>query len=202
MRYSIVSTASGTTSSTNSLGFSNAERLSGFDFCTYAPTSFAHLNLQGAIACPLFSGRMAVALSSESTEESVTQYSRRLFGDLALELAAFSWLVGSIALLWRNNMLLSAIVLVECLIAFLLWHERRDVSFFFILAVFGTLAEAVFVRFGVWRYVNPTIAGIPLWFPLAFGTAGLSGQRLAHTVTQMWNRAFPQPDAREHQRSG
>ena len=88
-------------------------------------------------------------------------------------------------------------VLAECLIALFWWHERRDVSFFLILAVFGTLAEVVFVRFGVWHYVNPTVAGIPLWFPLAFGTAGLSGQRIAHTVTQIWNLALPQPDIRE-----
>lgn len=52
----------------------------------------------------------------------------------------------------------------------------------------------VFVRFGVWRYVNPTVAGIPLWFPPAFGTAGLSGQRLAHTLTQMWYLALPQTE--------
>jgi hypothetical protein len=128
------------------------------------------------------------------------QLSRQLWRDLALGFVAFSWLVGSIALLWKNNALLSAVVLAECLIVFTLWHERRDVSFFLILAVFGTLAEMTFVRSGVWRYINPTFAGIPLWFPLAFGTAGLSGQRIAHAVTQMWNLALPQPDTTERRR--
>jgi hypothetical protein len=86
-------------------------------------------------------------------------------GGLALQFALFSWLVGSIALFWRNNALLSAIMLDECLTALVWWHGRRDVSFFLVLAVFGTLAEMVFVRSGVWRYDNPTGGGIPLWFP-------------------------------------
>lgn len=127
----------------------------------------------------------------------MTHRSRRLMGELAVQFALFSWLVGSIALFWRDNALLSAIVLVECLTALVWWHERRDVSFFLVLAVFGTLAEMVFVHSGAWRYVNPTVAGIPLWFPLAFGTAGLSGHRIAHTVTQVWNLALPQSDTRE-----
>jgi hypothetical protein len=127
----------------------------------------------------------------------VTHRSTRLVGELALQFALFSWLVGSIALFWRNNALLSAIVLVECMTALVWWHDRRDVSFFLVLAVLGTLAEMVFVRSGVWRYVNPTVAGIPLWFPFAFGTAGLSGQRIAHTVTQVWNLALPRPDTKE-----
>ena len=50
----------------------------------------------------------------------------------------------------------------------------------------GSLAEAVFVHFGVWHYTNPTLLGVPLWFPLAFGTAALIGERLVRTITEMW----------------
>jgi hypothetical protein len=71
-------------------------------------------------------------------------------------------------------------------VALALWHEQHDVSFFLVLAVFGTLAEMAFTHSGVWQYANPTFLGIPLWFPLAFGTAGLAGQRLARSTTQVW----------------
>jgi uncharacterized membrane protein YoaT (DUF817 family) len=87
--------------------------------------------------------------------------------------------------LWWNNLLLFAVMLVECAIALVLWHERIDVSFFLVIAVLGTLAELSFVRIGVWQYANPTLLGVPLWFPLAFGTTGLIGGRLARAMAEM-----------------
>ncbi len=116
------------------------------------------------------------------------QPSKQLWKELVIELAAFSLLVASVSLLWRNNLLLFVVALVECLAGLALWHDRLDVSFFLIIAVLGSLAEAVFVRFGVWYYANPSLLGIPLWFPLAFGTTGLIGGRLARTITQIWER--------------
>ncbi|MFL7794765.1 MAG: DUF817 family protein [Anaerolineae bacterium] len=111
---------------------------------------------------------------------------KQLWIELVVEFATFSLLVASITLLWRNNVLLLAIVLVECLFALARWHERHDVSFLLTLAVFGTLAEIAFTHSGAWQYANPTLLGIPLWFPLAFGTAGLTGQRLARTTAAVW----------------
>jgi uncharacterized membrane protein YoaT (DUF817 family) len=109
-----------------------------------------------------------------------------LRNELVKELAAFSLLETSIVMLWRNNLLLFIIVLVESLAALSLWHSRHDLIFFLVMAVLGSLAEAVFVHFGVWHYGNPTFLGVPLWFPLAFGTAGLIGGRLVRTITAMW----------------
>ncbi len=118
-------------------------------------------------------------------------HSRRLWTELALELAAFSVLVASVVLLWGNNLLLFLAVLVECLVALSLCHERFDLSLFMVIALLGSLAEALFVHFGVWRYANPSFLGVPLWFPLAFGTTGLIGGRLARTITTIWERLFP-----------
>jgi len=114
-----------------------------------------------------------------------------------MELAAFFLLVASVVLLWRNNALLFIVVVVECAIALRLWHGRLDVCFFLIIAVLGSLAEAVFVHVGVWHYANPTLLGIPLWFPLAFGTTGLIGRRLARTITAMWENVSPSPASKD-----
>jgi uncharacterized membrane protein YoaT (DUF817 family) len=122
------------------------------------------------------------------------RFTKQLWVELAVELATFSLLVASITMLWRSNILLLAIVLAECLFALALWHERHDVSFFLILAVFGTLAEVVFTSSGVWQYNNPTWLGIPLWFPLAFGTAGVAGQRMARTATEVLGTRESPPD--------
>jgi uncharacterized membrane protein YoaT (DUF817 family) len=104
------------------------------------------------------------------------------------EVLAFLLLMGSIVLLWRDNLLLFAVVLVEALVVLALWHERYDVAFFAVVAGLGTLAEVVFVNFGVWHYANPTVLGIPLWFPLSFGTAALIGARLVRTLTRGWQK--------------
>lgn len=119
------------------------------------------------------------------------KHSRQLGAELAMELVAFSVLVASVSLLWRDNLLLFVVMLVECPLALALWHSRLDVSFFLIIAVLGTLAEAVFVQFGVWSYTNPTFLGMPLWFPLAFGTTGLIGSRLAQTIVAIWEKVTP-----------
>jgi len=71
-----------------------------------------------------------------------------------------------------------------------LWHDRYDRSSFVIVAVFGTRAEVFFVHYGVWEYSHPAILGIPIWFPVAFGTSALIGARLIRTVTR--TRTFSQ----------
>jgi len=116
---------------------------------------------------------------------------QKLWPELLTESLAFSLLVTSVVLLWRNNLLLFAVALAECMLGLSLWHDRLSVSFFLIIAILGTLAEAVFVRFGIWHYANPTWLGIPLWFPVAFGTTGLIGARLARTVAATWEKASP-----------
>ena len=111
-----------------------------------------------------------------------------LWIELAVEVGAFAVLVTCVASLWEYNLLLLVLMAVECGIALALWHTRIDICFFLVIAVLGSLAEAVFVYFGVWEYANPTILGVPIWFPLAFGTTGLIGGRLARTMTSIWDK--------------
>jgi len=124
------------------------------------------------------------------------KHSKRPWNELLSELAAFSLLITSIGLLWRDNMLLFIVILVEGMVALGFWHDRYDLSVFLVIAVLGSLAEAVFVHFGVWRYANPTRLGVPLWFPVAFGTAALIGKRLVCTITGMGEGADPSRVAR------
>ena len=125
------------------------------------------------------------------------KHSKQPWNGLVSELAAFSLLAASIVLLWRDNMLLFIVILIEGMVALGFWHDRYDLSVFLVIAVLGSLAEAVFVHFGVWRYANPTLLGVPLWFPLAFGTSALIGKRLVCTITHLWEEADPSRVARE-----
>ena len=117
------------------------------------------------------------------------KHSKQPWNGIVSELAAFSLLAASIVLLWRDNMLLFIVILIEGMVALGFWHDRYDLSVFLVIAVLGSLAEAVFVHFGVWQYANPTLLGVPLWFPVAFGTSALIGKRLVCTITGMWEEA-------------
>jgi hypothetical protein len=116
---------------------------------------------------------------------------RSLWIELAIEMAAFVVLVACVAALWTHNLVLFVLMAMECVFALARWHDRLDICFFLVIAVLGSLAEAVFVQFGVWEYANPTLLGVPIWFPLAFGTTGLIGGRLARTLKAIWDGASP-----------
>jgi uncharacterized membrane protein YoaT (DUF817 family) len=100
------------------------------------------------------------------------------------EIALFSMLAVAIVLFQDSSALTLTVLLAIALVAFSLWHDQYDRWCFVVVAVFGTCAEVFFVHYGVWRYANPAFLGIPLWFPVAFGTSALIGERLIRTVTQ------------------
>ena len=102
---------------------------------------------------------------------------------LVVELAAFAALAAAIitthACAIGGGLAAVATVAAGVLLA---WHSRRDVLFFLVVAVAGTAAELVFVRFGVWSYAHPVQFGIPAWFPIAFGSAAVIGARMVGTL--------------------
>ena len=83
--------------------------------------------------------------------------------ELASELALFCLMAASIVLLYRNNALLFAVLLVEAAIALRLWNGPSDHSSFWVIAVLGTVAGIVLICFGVWRYANPSVVSRVLW---------------------------------------
>ncbi|MDI7277632.1 MAG: hypothetical protein QME94_16765 [Anaerolineae bacterium] len=114
-----------------------------------------------------------------------------LWSAFVVQLLAFLYMTICVSLLWRDNLLLLAAMSAECLAVLALWHDRLDLSFLLVIGVLGTMAEALFVHCGVWRYANPTLLGVPVWFPVAFGTTGLVGGRLARTLAALWEKLSP-----------
>lgn len=109
---------------------------------------------------------------------------RSLWRELAQEISLFSMLAVAIVLFQNQSALALTLLLAIALVTLALWHDRYDRWSFFVVAVFGTCAEVFFVHYGVWHYENPTVLGIPVWFPVAFGTSALIGERLIRTATR------------------
>jgi uncharacterized membrane protein YoaT (DUF817 family) len=110
-----------------------------------------------------------------------------LWGQLATEGVLFSVLVVAIVVLQGSSTFTLAVLLAIAIVTLILWHDRYDRWSFLVVAVFGTCAEVFFVRYGVWRYSNPAVFGVPFWFPVAFGTSALIGERLIRTVTRTYS---------------
>ena len=116
---------------------------------------------------------------------------RHIWRTLLLQTAIFAALASTIIVMHSQSLSLLVVVSLESIASLALWHERYDVSCFTVIAVLGSLAEVIFVHFGVWEYANPTLLGVPIWFPIAFGTSGLIGARLARTLTTIWEEWHP-----------
>lgn len=66
--------------------------------------------------------------------------------------------------------------------ALFVWHKKIDFITFVMTAAIGTIVEIISINTGVWAYLNPTILGIPIWIPLAWGYAGVFIRRISVTI--------------------
>jgi uncharacterized membrane protein YoaT (DUF817 family) len=114
---------------------------------------------------------------------------RKPWSHLGQAPAAFSLQIVAIVLLRRENALLLAVMLAESLAILCLWHELADVICLLSIGVLGSVAEVIFVRSGVWQYANPSLLGIPIWFPVAFGTSALLGMQFVRAIAALWANA-------------
>lgn len=86
-------------------------------------------------------------------------------------LAAISLM--SVALLWRQNIILFAALLVVAALLFLVERSNSEVKTFLFCAICGMAAEYIAISFGAWNYQNPNFFNIPIWLPLLWGIASV-----------------------------
>lgn len=104
--------------------------------------------------------------------------------NLALEVLLYFLSTLFIISLWKNNLVVLMLMLLVWLFALKFWHSREDIIFFLAAAFFGPLGEIVAIHFGVWAYANPSMLGIPVWLPFAWGYVGMLIRRLSITISE------------------
>lgn len=110
---------------------------------------------------------------------------KRLEKELLFEIVLLSAGIALISLLWKDNILLTVLLLVGWLFALKSWHKRHDVYFFLAGAVTGPIGEIVAINFGAWQYANPTFLGIPPWLPLVWGLGAVLIKRFAEIFVKI-----------------
>jgi len=112
-------------------------------------------------------------------------FGKKLGKEMFLELIIFCLGVASISIFFTNNVALSLLLILIWVAGIKFWHKKHDVYFFVSGAFVGTVAEIICIHFGVWQYANPTIFGIPMWLPLAWGFATMLIKRIAETFVKI-----------------
>jgi len=100
------------------------------------------------------------------------------------ELGIFAATLITVCFLYKNNILVTALLIAYWIFCLKFWHTKRDFFAFVSGAVLGPIAEIIAIRYGVWNYANPSFLNIPLWLPLAWGIFTMMIVRLTNVLTK------------------
>ena len=116
-------------------------------------------------------------------------FTRKIRKELIFDTILFLFGIGSICLFYRNNVILASLLLIAWLFGLKFWHTKRDVYIFVTGAIIGPFGEIIAIRAGAWHYANPTILGIPIWLPLAWGLAVITIFRFVELIAEIDNKS-------------
>src|SRR3989344_5441722 len=80
----------------------------------------------------------------------------------ALEILLFYYL-------WKNNVILSVSLAAVSIVVLAKFSGKEEKVLYFVCFVLGPIFDLTFVPRGVWSYANPTLFGVPVWLPFAYG---------------------------------
>ncbi len=104
---------------------------------------------------------------------------------ILLSLCLIIFVIFSISLAYRNDLLLTILILAGCAAGFLFWHEKADVYCFIVGMIAGPITEIFTTGAGAWVYTNPSFLGIPLWLIPLWGLSILVVRRLAYSTMNL-----------------
>jgi hypothetical protein len=107
--------------------------------------------------------------------------------ELIFELSVYAVLLMLVAILWNTPVILTVCYGVMSLVILLVWHTKRDLFFYFVAFILGSLGESIAIYFGAWKYSKPFYL-IPLWLPFLWGIAALVVKNISETLLKVGNR--------------
>jgi hypothetical protein len=107
---------------------------------------------------------------------------------LALSLLIYLVAVACVAALYRESLLLTAIMAALAAVTLLIGRRKGDLIVFASGATLGLIAEVTAVRFSAWEYAHPDFLGIPLWLPVGWGLTTLLIKRISEGLIELRRR--------------
>ncbi|MDQ5938351.1 MAG: hypothetical protein QG603_558 [Patescibacteria group bacterium] len=106
----------------------------------------------------------------------------RVLKELLEAIILFFVCVLAIAYLNYNSLLLALAFLFITILIFLKWHTKEDVAYYLTAFIIGPIGESLTIYYGAWYYTNPTLFGLPIWAPMAWGAAVTIIRRISMIV--------------------
>ena len=107
------------------------------------------------------------------------KYENILF-DIGFALATFF----SVLLLYKNISLTTIILAAIAIIGLIRWKSKRTLIIFIFAGIFGTIAEIVAIKIGIWNYKITSFLSIPLWLFIVWGNAGAFIYQIAKEIKE------------------
>jgi hypothetical protein len=101
------------------------------------------------------------------------------------------------AVLWRNPLFLTALLILTGAAIFVIRPSRSSVIAYATGFVFGPVAEALAIHTGAWTYATSTVLGLPLWLPFLWGNAALFIQNSAELSKALFTKESSRARASE-----
>jgi hypothetical protein len=101
--------------------------------------------------------------------------------DLAIQALLYALCIALASMLWQRPMLLSVCFILITVFMLSKWHEKTDLTFYFVAFLLGPIGELAVVHFGAWKYAKP-IYLIPAWLPFLWGIFALFLKKLCDTL--------------------
>lgn len=77
--------------------------------------------------------------------------------------------------------LLSVVILTK-------FTTKREKILYAVCFVLGPIFDLTLVPRGVWSYGNPTLFGIPLWIPVAYGVGTVMIVKIGSAISEMTSK--------------
>lgn len=90
-----------------------------------------------------------------------------------------------ISFFYKNNLMLTVLVIIITLTYFKFLYKNHDIFLFLTGTAIGVCGEIVFIHFGAWQYTNPSFLGVPLWLPFAWGFTVMVIRNIAESLAEI-----------------
>ncbi len=100
----------------------------------------------------------------------------------------------SITFFYRDNLILTLIVVVLSGVILSIGFKPSDILLFIVAVLVGSVGDILSTGAGAWQFTNPTFWNIPLWIPISWGCNFLTIKKLGTTIVDIYQaERTPQP---------
>ena len=105
--------------------------------------------------------------------------------DIFIGIAVFLLEITFFYFFWKNNIVLTALLLITSAVVLAKFSSKEEKVLYFVCFVLGPIFDLTLVPRNVWSYGNPTLFGVPLWLPFAYGLGTVIIVKIGNSIARL-----------------